>query len=181
MTRMFSVFIVALALCGLAPAQEATIIKVAKETNLEPSKALSQMPARMPKFLDDDARCGESYSVMWIAPSPGLAPGVAVLFEYILQATPERQALHVQYDFKTLGPRKIVFTIPEKAYREGGNVKAWRVRIVRAGRLLAEQSSPDWKATAEPALGARRGKTGSSTTVLTSGCFSVACPPLLAG
>ena len=145
MTRIFSAFIAALALLGIAPAQEAPISKVVKEAALEPSKAVLQTPARLPKFFDDDARRGETYSVCWAAPSAGLAPGVTVLFEYLLQTTPEIRALHVQYDFKTTGSRKVVFTIPEMDFREGGSVKAWRVRIVRAGRLLAEQSSPDWK------------------------------------
>jgi hypothetical protein len=151
MNRLSSAFIAALAVFGLVRAQEATIGEVVREPNLESSKTFAQTPGLMPKFLDDDARFGETYSVSWAAPNPGLAPGVKVLFEYVLEAAPERRVLQVQYDFKTVGPRKAVFAIPWKDYRAGGNVKAWRVQIVHAGRLLTEQASPDWKIATDPA------------------------------
>ena len=121
------------------------ITKVVKEPAVERNKELPQGTVRMPKFFDDDARRGETYAIYWSAPGGGLPPGVVVIFEYMLESAPEVHALHIQYDFKTEGPRKAVFTIPEKDYREGGNVKAWRVRIVRAGKMFAEQSSPNWK------------------------------------
>jgi hypothetical protein len=148
---MSSAFLAALAMLGVVQAQEVTIGEVVREPNLEPSKTFAQAPGLMPKFLDDDARFGETYSVAWDAPNPGLAPGVTVLFEYVLEAAPGRRALQVQYDFKTVGPRKAVFAIPWKDYRAGGNVKAWHVQIVRAGRLLAEQASPGWKTATDPA------------------------------
>lgn len=151
MNSMSSAFLAALAVLGMVRAQEVIISEVTREPNLEPSKAFAQVPGMMPKFLDDDARFGETYSVAWDAPNPGLAPGVMVLFEYVLEAAPGRRALQVHYDFQTVGPRKAVFAIPWKAYREGGNVKAWRVQIVRAGRLLAEQASPGWRNATDPA------------------------------
>ena len=123
----------------------AIITKVVKEPPAESSKAMPQATPQLPKFMDDDARRGETYAVYWTAPGRGLLPGTTVFFEYVLQDAPGVRALHIQYDFKTEGARKAVFTIPEKDYRDGGNVKTWRVRIVRAGRLLAEQTSPDWK------------------------------------
>ena len=158
MNRWLSVGMAGLAVLGCARAQEAFIREVAKEPNQEPSKTLTQASGLMPKFLDDDARFGETYSVFWDAPHPGLEPGVTVLFEYVLEATSERHALQVQYDFKTVGARKASFSIPWKDYREGGNVKAWRVQIVRAGRMLAEASSPAWKMAAEPAQSQQVGR-----------------------
>lgn len=149
MKKIFSAFGLLLLLL-LATAAQAdslvTITKVVKEPPLNPNKEMPQSVTRLPKFFDEDARRGETYAIYWTAPSGGgLPPGVTVLFEYVLAAAPDVHALHIQYDFKTEGPRKVVFTIPEKDYREGGNVKAWRVRVVRAGKLLAEQTSPNWK------------------------------------
>jgi hypothetical protein len=149
MKKLFSAGLGLLALLATASAQEAslvTITKVIKEPAGGRSKELPQDSARLPKFFDDDARRGETYAIYWNAPGGGGLPaGVTVLFEYVLENAPEVRALHIQYDFKTEGPRKAVFTIPEKDYRDGGNVKAWRVRVVRAGRLLAAQTSPNWK------------------------------------
>jgi len=150
MNKLLSVGIAGLAVLGWVRAQEAFISEVVRESNQEPSKTLTQATGLMPKFLDDDARYGETYSVFWDAPNPGLEPGVTVLFEYIMEATSGRRALQVHYDFKTVGARKASFAIPWKDYREGGNVKAWRVQIVRAGHVLAAESSPDWKSAADP-------------------------------
>lgn len=149
MNKILSVGLGLLMLLATATAQEGslvTITKVVKEPTVDRNKELPQGGAKLPKFFDDDARRGETYAIFWSAPGGGgLPPGVTVLFEYVLENAPEVHALHVQYDFKTEGPRKAVFTIPEKDYREGGNVKAWRVRVVRAGKLLAQQTSPNWK------------------------------------
>lgn len=160
MNKLLSVGIAGLAVLGWVRAQEAFISEVARESNQEPTKTLTQASGLMPKFLDDDARYGETYSVFWDAPNPGLAPGVTVFFEYIMEATAERHALQMHYDFKTVGPRKVVFSIPWKDYREGGNVKAWHVQIVHDGRVLAEISSPDWKTAV--------GSAQSQTTVKSS-------------
>ncbi len=126
----------------------ASITKVAKEARASASNPVPQSGSLMPKFFDDDARRGETYAIYWSASGNGLPAGVTVLFEYVLEHAPEVHALHIQYDFKTEGARKAVFTIPEKDFRDGGNVKAWRVRLLR-GRLLAEQTSPNWSAATE--------------------------------
>ena len=150
MTRLFSMSVAVLALVGMVVAQEApqaTITKVAKEERVSAANPLPQANAQLPKFFDDDARRGETFAVYWSAAGHGLPPGTTVMFEYVLENAPEIHALHIQYDFKTEGARKAVFTIPEKDFRDGGLVKAWRVRILR-GRLLALQTSPNWKDTA---------------------------------
>jgi len=151
MTRLFSIGVAVLALVGMVVAQDvplATITKVAKEERASAANPLPQDNAKLQKFFDDDARRGETFVVYWSAAGSGLPPGVTVMFEYVLENAPEIHALHVQYDYKTEGARKAVFTIPEKDYRDGGNVKAWRVRILR-GRLLSVLSSPNWKETAK--------------------------------
>ncbi|TAN36948.1 MAG: hypothetical protein EPN23_07505 [Verrucomicrobia bacterium] len=148
MNKFFSIGLGLLVLLAAATAQETslvTITKVIKEVAVDRSKDLPQSSAKLPKFFDDDARRGETYAIYWAAPGSGLPAGVTVLFEYVLENAPDVYALHIQYDFKTEGPRKALFTIPEKHYRDGGNVKAWRVRIVLAGKLLAEQTAPNWK------------------------------------
>lgn len=152
MTRLFSMIMGFLAGAGLmAVGQEAplaSITKVVKEERASAENPLPQAGSQMPKFFEDDARRGETFAIYWSAAGKGLPPGVTVLFEYVLENAPEVRAQHIQYDFKTEGARKAVFTIPEKDFREGGLVKAWRARILR-GRLLTEQASPNWKAVAE--------------------------------
>jgi len=145
MKKIISAFVMLLVTAGIGLAQEATISKVVKVAAAEQSQPLSATHARMTQFYDDDPFRGETFEVYWSASAPGLAPGATVIFEYVPQTAPGVHALHIQYDFKTVGGRKTVFTIPEKDFREGGNVKAWRVRVIRAGRLLAEQTSANWK------------------------------------
>ena len=151
MTRLFAIGVGVLAWVGVVLAQDAplaTITKVAKEERPSAANPLPQAGAQLPKFFDDDARRGETFAIYWSAAGHGLPPGATVLFEYVLENAPEIHALHIQYDFKTEGARKAVFTIPEQDFRDGGNVKDWRVRILR-GRLLASQASPNWNETAK--------------------------------
>lgn len=150
MTRFFSSCMVVLGLVGLAVGQDAplaSITKVVKEERASATNPLPQAGSQMPKFFEDDARRGETFTVYWSAAGNGLPPGATVMFEYVLENAPEIRAQHIQYDFKTEGARKAAFTIPEKDFRDGGKVKAWRARILR-GRLLTELASPNWK---EPA------------------------------
>ncbi len=150
MTKLLSSFVAALLLSVVAMAEDAplaVINKVAQEERASTTNPLPQAGAQLPKFFEDDARRGATFVVYWTATGHGLPPGATVMFEYVLEDAPEIHALHVQYDFKTEGARKAAFTIPEKDFRDGGKVKAWRVRILR-GRLLASQTSPNWKDTA---------------------------------
>ena len=151
MNKLISSVVAMLVLAGLAVAQDAplaTITKVVKEERASVTNPLPQADSMLPKFRDDDARRGETFAIYWTAAGNGLPPGTTVMFEYVLENAPEIRALHIQYDFKTEGARKAVFTIPEKDFRDGGQVKAWRARILR-GRLLTEQTSPSWKAATE--------------------------------
>jgi len=151
MTRLFSTGVAMLLLAVAVVAQDtplASITKVVKEERVSAAQPLPQASAQLPKFFDDDARRGETFAIYWTAAGHGLPPGATVMFEYVLENAPEVRAQHIQYDFKTEGARKAVFTIPEKDFREGGKVKAWRVRILR-GRLLTEQTSPNWKSVTE--------------------------------
>ncbi len=152
MTRLFSMLIGLWVGAGLVAAGQdaplAAITKVVKEERTGAANPMPQASAQLPKFFDDDARRGETFAVYWSAAGRGLPEGVTVMFEYVLENAPEVRAQHIQYDFKTEGARKAVFTIPEKDFREGGKVKAWRARVLR-GRLLAEQASPTWAAATE--------------------------------
>jgi hypothetical protein len=156
MTKILSCGVAVLALGVAVLAQDAPLASISKVVKEERAAVTTPMVAsavpsagsQLPKFFEDDARRGETFGVYWSAVGQGLAPGATVMFEYVLEEAPEIRAQHIQYDFKTAGARKAVFTIPEKDFREGGKVKAWRVRILR-GRLLAERTSPNWKDAAE--------------------------------
>ena len=147
MKRYLLLACVVLACAGRVPAQEtprALIQRVVQKAGGDLARPLPGAGARMPKFFDEDARRGETWAIYWHATGKGLPAGATVLFEYQLNTAPGIRSLHQQYDFVTRGDRKVSFTIPEQDYREGGNVKTWRVRIIHSGQLLAERAAPNW-------------------------------------
>jgi len=147
---------VALACAGRTPAQEpprAIILRVVREPHAHLANPLPGYDSPMPKFFDQDVRRGERWAVFWQATGHGLPAGATVVFEYQLDAASGIRALSQPYDFITRGERKAVFTIPEQDYRDGGNVKSWRVRVIHSGQVLAERTSVNW--TPPPAAPAR--------------------------
>ena len=126
--------------------QRAAILRVMPEAGGDLARPLAHTGTaiQLPKFFADDARRGETWAVYWQAMGTGLPAGATILFEYQLNAAPGLRSLSVQYDFTTRGERKASFRIPEKDYREGGNVKTWRVRVVHSSQLLAERAAPNW-------------------------------------
>ena len=53
-------------------------------------------------------------------------------------------SLSVRYPFAVRFRRTATFTITDQAYRLGGAVNQWRVRVVLGDRVLAERTSPGW-------------------------------------
>lgn len=100
---------------------------------------------RLTRFADPHPSGKQYFTVTWEAPSSGLAPGTVLLFEYTQTNLPKVQSLHVSYPFTVNNRRKAVFEINRDAFREGGPVKTWRVRLIYKGRLLAWESTADWE------------------------------------
>ncbi|MCX6997881.1 MAG: hypothetical protein NTV49_12535 [Kiritimatiellaeota bacterium] len=141
------VLAVATAAAATAPkTPRATVLRVVREAGGDLARPLARTgtDTQLPKFFDNDARRGETWAVYWQATGQGLPPGATVRFDYQLMAAPDLRSLSFPYDFTTRGERKTSFLIPEKDYRAGGNVKAWRVCIVHSGQILAERAAPNW-------------------------------------
>ena len=148
-----------LAFAGIAglqgTAQEAppraVILRVQPEAGSDLARPMARSGAdvQMPKFFDQDVRRGATWAVYWQATGTGLPAGTTILFEYYLKTAPGLRSVHLQYDYVTRGERKATFVIPEKDYREGGTVQAWRVRMVHSGQLLAERTATNWPAASK--------------------------------
>lgn len=106
----------------------------------------SLLTSRLPKFTGRPARPDkEVFHVYWTPSPEGLAAGTLVTFEYRQERDDRVRFLSIKYPFTVEGQRKAVFEIAGAALRVGGRVSAWRVRVVRGGRVLAQRSSGSWK------------------------------------
>ncbi|MBU1909621.1 MAG: hypothetical protein KJ726_06220, partial [Verrucomicrobia bacterium] len=108
-----------------------------------------ESPALMPSRLDTAPAGTENagtewFYVYWAPGRDGSLPGTVVTFEFRQAFRPLIRTLFIQYPFKVKGERCATFEIAESTIRRGGRVTAWRVRIVRGGRRLAERTSESW-------------------------------------
>lgn len=97
-------------------------------------------PAKMVKFLReraDNARL--TFAVGWDAGS-GVEVGTLVTFEYRQAGGEAVKFLSHKTETPLQGRQESFFVLPE-----GGNVEAWRVRVVYRGRRLAERKSELWR------------------------------------
>ncbi len=79
-------------------------------------------------------------------PGTGTVPkGSQLIFEYYQYRFSRPQGLRINYPFEITDPRKATFTIADKAFRKGGPVKRWRIRLLYENNILAEKLSPSWK------------------------------------
>ncbi|GEM_PF-2392943 len=136
------------ALCpGPASALESARIVRMTHRVLEARRAsASLMPDRLgPSDAGTGQGGGEEFRVYWDPGPGGSLPGTVVTFEF-------RQAFHslirtlfIQYPFVVKGERCALFEVGEPTIRRGGRVTAWRVRVSRGGRRLAERISESWE------------------------------------
>lgn len=97
------------------------------------------------KFVDERLDVdGHIFLVHWDPAEGGSAPGVKVVFEYRQQDPQVTRSLEVAYPFRVTNRRCATFKITGEAFRKGGLVSAWRVRILDGGKVLAEQQSESW-------------------------------------
>lgn len=143
--------VLASVLPGLCPApasaMEAARITRITHRALEPRRAsASLMPGRLgPSDVGVGQGAGEEFRVYW-APGPaGSLPGTVVTFEFRQAFQSLIRTLFIQYPFAVKGERCALFEVAEPAIRQGGRVTAWRVRVSRGGRRLAERTSESWE------------------------------------
>ena len=85
------------------------------------------------------------FFVHWDPGAASVPKGSQLIFEYYQSRFPRPQGLRISYPFEITNPRKATYTIADKAFREGGPVKRWRVRLLNGNKILAEKVSPSWK------------------------------------
>jgi len=102
-----------------------------------------QVLLHLPKFFESEfTELEEEYKVIW-SPGPGVeANTVVVQFDYMQRRIREPQSLEVKYPFAVKEQRTATFSVSKKAYRQGGEITAWRVRILQQGKVVAEQAWP---------------------------------------
>lgn len=120
------------------------------ETRLEGSAtrplARGLQPRQMPKFMNEAPAIGPYVvDVHWIAPARNTSPDLSVLLEFRQQYTDRIQRKTVNYDQPLTGEQMTRFMVTGAELDRYGPVTAWRVRLVRARRLLAEQASDMWR------------------------------------
>lgn len=98
------------------------------------------------KFADERLDVdGHVFLVHWDPADAGTPAGTVVQFEYRQQDPEKTRSLNVSYPFIVNTRRCATFKITGEAFRTGGLVTAWRVRILNGGQVLAEQQSKSWR------------------------------------
>lgn len=130
-----------------AAPEGARILRVEHRVREHERATESFWSARLPKFRPGaGSTATERFYVHW-EPGPNApAEGLVLTFEFVQARSPRIRTLFIQYPFRVQGRRRAVFEIAPEVSAVGGAVRAWRVRVVRRGRLLAERTSESWSA-----------------------------------
>lgn len=145
-----SIFIFSCCLAGAYGAERATILRVRQgRQEAAPNREAAPVELRLEKFLivAPAPVPGETFRVEWQPVGRALEAGVVLRFEYRQERVRKMQQLTIRYPFAIGQRRTATFEIAPAAAQSGGAVTAWRVRVERDGRVLAEQRSPTWSAT----------------------------------
>lgn len=90
-------------------------------------------------------RGNERVDVLWSPPSRGLKGGTTLLLEYRRQFGNKTSVMADKKTFSVTTPQESTFLIPPDDAGEDGPISAWRVRLVKDGKTLAEKASPTWR------------------------------------
>jgi hypothetical protein len=136
---------VLLSLC--IPVEAADVAQIMRvDRTEEKAERRNPVPRRIAKFADERAAAvREVYTVEWAPPAEGLKAGSILLFDYKQPRSGQIHTLRIQYPFSVRSQRKATFVISEKAVRSGGQVSAWRVRLMMGGEELASRTSATWR------------------------------------
>jgi hypothetical protein len=143
-----------LALCGLLlqPGAEARapdkggVQLLAIEVRCGPADGSSGPGGRhMRKFMEEMAEPVAVVEARWRAPAAGLPPGVMARLDVRRSGSERTQSFEISYPGALRGETTTIFRVPRIPGRAADGIDAWRVQIVQAGKLLAEQSSGSWR------------------------------------
>ncbi len=91
-------------------------------------------------------RLGHYYTVYWNRPQAG-AGEMKIIFEY-QQAATASKVLTITRDIPAGQNSGVMeFNIIGKPYREGGNILAWRAKLIRGSQVVASKRSYLWGST----------------------------------
>ena len=129
-------------------APEASIDKVAVHVGAanDVSKGVNSPQGRyLPKFFDTVEGAMGTVDVRWSCPDGGLPADGSVVLEYVEKVGGPKQRLSVPVKRGMKGLQHTTFSLPKVGSPETARLAAWRVRLVVAGRAIAERSSEGWK------------------------------------
>jgi hypothetical protein len=98
-------------------------------------------------FEDSSPEAGglERFDIRWYANPPGIPPGAVILLEAVQTYSPSVYNQAVRIPDRAQGHIRSVVEIPPEDIRRAGRVREWRISVVFRGRILARQTSPNWK------------------------------------
>ncbi len=101
---------------------------------------------RLPLFMNE-LEVGEEhiFEVLWRPRAQGVPPGILVHFEYRHPLRRGISKMSIEYDTEVREDQIARFIVPREDVDRWGRVTAWRIRILRDDRLLAQQTSETWK------------------------------------
>ncbi len=101
----------------------------------------------MRSFEDSSPEAGglERFDIRWYANPPGIPPGAVILLEAVQTYSPSVYNQAVRIPDRAQGHIRSVVEIPPEDIRRAGRVREWRISVVFRGRILARQTSPNWK------------------------------------
>lgn len=90
-----------------------------------------------------EARFGQYYTVAW--KNDVAAGSTRIVMDYQQTATGSK-TLRMSRDLPAgQASGRVEFKVTGESYRTGGRVLAWRIRMVRAGKVIAEKRSYLWR------------------------------------
>ncbi len=87
---------------------------------------------------------GEEFTVVWNYSGNLPVRRVEVLFEFRQERSREPRKLRIAYRAVGGGSAESIFRITGDAYREGGNVQAWKVSLIADGAVVDTAESWSW-------------------------------------
>jgi len=90
------------------------------------------------------SRLGHYYTVYWNLPQAD-AGEVKIVFEYQQAVSASKVLTMTRKVPAGQATGSVEFNITGKAYQEGGNVLAWRAKLMRGGMVLATKRSYLWR------------------------------------
>jgi len=131
-----------------AAQQQARILRVehALESRARTETDQNIVGRNYTKFLGSEpVLARERYDVYWEPPAGGVEAGARMVFEYRREFEEDVQSITRRFALAINARHKTTFVVEPDPIHHYGRVIEWRVRLVQGGRVLAEESSANWR------------------------------------